>query len=275
MWVLVSPQGRSTGAPLVAAFPFCSTKSLPVRMTSVWKLCLIILLCATSQNAQHSQDLMIIGSSGHRERSETLVRVDTSVPDPREMAQCTTHQLQDTERPSPPPPRRLMVFKLVRACALVWARPVVMWNPLEVASTQDGRSIDKAAGEVRQKQGKKWEAFYLLTVLYSPWGLCKANWNRVENWWRCLTLLLYFWAMACKIVFWNGKTIENSLLCNQKHVKIEALFLSTKIQEIMLFESNIMSLKMVIHLHIYIPNPPMKVFQLTLTHALQWLPTAT
>ncbi|KAK5874020.1 hypothetical protein PBY51_019007 [Eleginops maclovinus] len=45
---------------------------------------------------------MIIGSSGHRERSETLVRVDTSVPDPREMAQCTTHQLQDTERPSLP-----------------------------------------------------------------------------------------------------------------------------------------------------------------------------
>lgn len=68
MWVLVSPQGRSTGAPLVAAFPFCSTKSLSVRMTSVWKLCLIILLCATSQNAQHSQDLMIIGSSGHREK---------------------------------------------------------------------------------------------------------------------------------------------------------------------------------------------------------------
>ncbi len=100
MWVLVSPQGHSTGAPLVAAFPFCSTKSLPVRTTSVWKLCLIILLCATSQNAQHSQDLMIIGSSGHRERSETLVRVDTSVPDPREMAQCTTHQLQDTARPS-------------------------------------------------------------------------------------------------------------------------------------------------------------------------------
>lgn len=47
---------------------------------------------------------MIIGSSGHRERSETLVRVDTSVPGPGEMAQCTTHQLQDTERPSPPPP---------------------------------------------------------------------------------------------------------------------------------------------------------------------------
>ncbi|TNN86639.1 Calcitonin gene-related peptide [Liparis tanakae] len=53
-------------------------------------------------NAQHLQDLMIIGSSGHRERSETLVRVDTSVADPREMAQCTTHQLQDTERLSPP-----------------------------------------------------------------------------------------------------------------------------------------------------------------------------
>lgn len=104
MWVHVSPQGRSTGAPLIAAFPFCSTKSLPARTTSVWKLCLIILLCATSQNAQHSQDLMIIGSSGHRERSETLVRVDTSVPYPGEMAQCTTHQLQDTERPSPPPP---------------------------------------------------------------------------------------------------------------------------------------------------------------------------
>lgn len=41
------------------------------------------------------------------------------------------------------------------ACALVWARPVIMWNPLEVASTQGGRSIDKAGGEVRQKQGKK------------------------------------------------------------------------------------------------------------------------
>lgn len=92
----------STGAAPVAAFPFCSTKSLPARTTSVWKLCLIILLCATSQNAQHSQDLMIIGTSGHRERSETLVRVDTSVPDPGEMAQCTTHQLQDTKRPSPP-----------------------------------------------------------------------------------------------------------------------------------------------------------------------------
>lgn len=103
MWVLVSPQGRATGAPPVATFPFCSTKSTPVRTTSVWKLCLIILLCATSQNAQHSQDLMIIGSSGHRERSETLVRVDTSVPDSGEMARCTTHQLQDTERPSPPP----------------------------------------------------------------------------------------------------------------------------------------------------------------------------
>lgn len=61
---------------------------------------------------------MIIGSSGHRERSETLVRVDTSVPDPREMAQCTTHQLQDTERdalPHPPLSRRLMVVKLLRA----------------------------------------------------------------------------------------------------------------------------------------------------------------
>lgn len=32
--------------------------------------------------------------------------------------------------------------------ALVWARPVVMWDPLEVASTRDGRSIDKA--------GEKW-----------------------------------------------------------------------------------------------------------------------
>lgn len=57
--------------------------------------------------------------------------------------------------PSPLPPHRLMVVKSVRACALVWPRPVVMWNPLEVASTQDGRSIDKAGGEVRQKQGKK------------------------------------------------------------------------------------------------------------------------
>lgn len=97
------------------SFPFCSTKSLPVRTTSVWKLCLIILLCATSQNAQRSRDLVIIGSSGHRERSETLVRVDTSVPGPGEMAQCTTHQLQDTARPSAPPCRRLMVVRLVRA----------------------------------------------------------------------------------------------------------------------------------------------------------------
>ena len=53
------------------------------------------------------------------------------------------------------PSRRLMVVKLARTCALVCTRPVVMWNPLEVASTQDGRSIDKAGGEVRQKQGKK------------------------------------------------------------------------------------------------------------------------
>jgi len=49
----------------------------------------------------------------------------------------------------------LMVVKLVRGCTPVWAWPVVMWNPLEVASTQDGRSIDKAGGEVRQKQRKK------------------------------------------------------------------------------------------------------------------------
>lgn len=53
------------------------------------------------------------------------------------------------------PRRRLMVVKLARARALVWVGPVVMWNPLEVASTQDGRSIDKAGGEVRQKQRKK------------------------------------------------------------------------------------------------------------------------
>lgn len=56
---------------------------------------------------------------------------------------------------SPLPSRRLMVVKSERAPALVWAQPVVMWNPLEVASTQDGWSIDKAGGEVRQKQGKK------------------------------------------------------------------------------------------------------------------------
>lgn len=49
-------------------FHFVQQRALPARMTSVWKLCLIILLCATSQNAQHSQDLMIIGSSGHREK---------------------------------------------------------------------------------------------------------------------------------------------------------------------------------------------------------------
>lgn len=155
MWVLVSPQGRSTGAPLVAAFPFCSTKSLPVRMTSVWKLCLIILLCATSQNAQHSQDPhdnRLVGTQ-RKERDACqsgYIRGwpegdgsvhDTSVTGHRE----TLH----------PPPRRLMVVKLVRACALVWAWPVVMWNPLEVASAQDGRSIDKAGGEVRQKQLKK------------------------------------------------------------------------------------------------------------------------
>lgn len=42
-----------------------------------------------------------------------------------------------------PPARGLMVVG-----ALVWARPVVMWDPLEVASTRDGRSIDKA--------GEKW-----------------------------------------------------------------------------------------------------------------------
>lgn len=57
---------------------------------------------------------------------------------------------------SPPllPRCRLMVVKLVRAYVLVWAWPLVMWNPLEVASTQDGRSIDKARREVRQKQTK-------------------------------------------------------------------------------------------------------------------------
>lgn len=53
------------------------------------------------------------------------------------------------------PSRKLMVVKLVRVCALVWARSVVMWNPLEVASAQDGRSIDKAGREVRQKHWKK------------------------------------------------------------------------------------------------------------------------
>lgn len=52
------------------------------------------------------------------------------------------------------PSCRLMVVKLVRVCALVCTRPVVMWNPLEVTSTQDGRSIDKAEGEESQKQGK-------------------------------------------------------------------------------------------------------------------------
>lgn len=71
---------------------------------------------------------MIIGTSGHRERGETHVRVDTSVPDPREMAQCTTHQLQDTGETLSHilPSRRLMVVKLVRVCVLVCTRPVVM-----------------------------------------------------------------------------------------------------------------------------------------------------
>lgn len=181
MWVLVSPQGHSTGAPLVAAFPFCSTKSQRVWTTSVWKLCLIILLCATSQNAQHSQDLMIIGTSGHRERGETHVRVDTSVPDPREIAQCTTHQLQDTGETFSPilPSSRLMVVTLVRVCALVWTKPVVMWNPLEVASTQEG-SIDKAECEVSQKQGEN--RSFLSSLLYCT--LQKDLLKRAEVEWK-------------------------------------------------------------------------------------------
>lgn len=80
------------------------------------------------------------------------------------MARCTTHQLQDTERPSPPPilpPRRLMVVKLLSVCAVVRAWPVVMSDALGVATTQEGRSIDKARGEARQKPGSRKEAFYL------------------------------------------------------------------------------------------------------------------
>lgn len=164
MWVLVSPQGRSTGAPLVAAFPFCSTKSTPVPATSVWKLWLIILLCATSKDAQHSWDLMIIGSSGAQRKERDAcqsgyicvwLQGDGSV-----------HDTSAAGHPDPlplPPARGLMVVG-----ALVWARPVVMWDPLEVASTRDGRSIDKAGEKRGRSRGE--EAFYLRAVLCSPSG---------------------------------------------------------------------------------------------------------
>lgn len=77
--------------------------------------------------------------------------MDTSASDSRETAPRTTHQLQDSERSPPPPPpapcplppvQGLMVVGEARA--LVWARPVVMPDPLEVASTRDVWSIDKA-----------------------------------------------------------------------------------------------------------------------------------
>lgn len=176
MWVPVSPQGRSTGAPsrccisiLFNKEPACANdfclKALPDHS----------FMChfpeCTTFTGPH--DNRLVGTQ--RKERETLVRVDTSAPDPREMAQCTTHQLQDTQRPplpSPPHPPCSQANGCQVSegpCMLLsGAWPVVMWNPLEVASTQDGRSIDKAGGEVRQKQGKEKKLFYLPTVLYSP-----------------------------------------------------------------------------------------------------------
>lgn len=61
---------------------------------------------------------------------------------------------------------RLMVAKPGRGYAHVWARAGVMWNPLEVTSTQNRRSIDEAVGEVRQKQWEERSFFFsYFTVL--------------------------------------------------------------------------------------------------------------
>lgn len=147
MWVLVPPQGRSTGEPLVAAFPFCSTKSLPAPMTCVWKLCLIILLCATSRNAQHSRDLVIIGSSGHR--GEGARRLSEWIrPCPTRGRRLSARHISYRTASDPlPPPHRLMVVKSVSAhiCARLgeacchvksirgrkhagWGGPLMVWG---------------------------------------------------------------------------------------------------------------------------------------------------
>lgn len=62
-----------------------------------------------------------------------------------------------------------------------------------------GRLISQEAKWGRSR-GRK-AAFYLLAALYSPHGLVKANWSRVENWWWCLTVWLYFWSTSCTFYF--------------------------------------------------------------------------
>lgn len=107
------------------------------------------------QRAQHSQDLMIIGSSGHRERSETLVRVDTSHVWPE--GDGSVHDTSVTGHgenvSSSFRPNGCQLSEGVRV--LVSLRPVLMWNPLEVVSAKNGRSIDKAGGEVRQRMKRR------------------------------------------------------------------------------------------------------------------------
>lgn len=81
------------------------------------------------------------------------------------------------------PARGLMVV-----CALVWARPVVMWDPLEVASTRDGRSIDKAG----EKGGRSRGEGSFLPLLCAP---CQGRIFRLQWTGKCLRFpfLLFFW----------------------------------------------------------------------------------
>lgn len=124
-WVLASPTRTLNRCnPRLAVLPFCSTKSRgPRRATGVWKLCLIILLCATSpQNAPTlagPHDNRLVGDT--EKGSETLVRADTSVADSGEMAGRTTHQLQDTERERErdPPSLYPTTHALLRLCRLM------------------------------------------------------------------------------------------------------------------------------------------------------------